>query len=254
MLDKVIGDEKKIWKNILVISLIGFFIISCNVKKSFNTDYLDRKSCIYLIRAQEDTLLLDYHLVLDTAAFELSNIDTSRFSLYQSSYFAWHATFIGYKVLNVNSEYDYITVNWKSDPLLINTLFSITNRKTELNIEFKDTLHNSYVSYLVDSIPLEDYFIYNNILNKLYQLYEDPRLSWNYAYLISQYEKEQCGNPLKDVSYEVFVLLNIGIDASNLISQKKKELINHNHFFMHKCIPDERLLHKKFEKLNISNP
>jgi len=245
--------KKMFWKNILVISLISAFIISCADRNSFNTDYLDGKNCNYLLKSRKNTLLLNYHLIFDTTTFELLNIDTSRFTLYQSAYFAWHVSYISYMVLNENPGYDYITVSWTSDPLLKHTLFSITNSRAELNLEFNDTLHHSFVSYLIDSIPVEDYFLYNNILNKLYKLYEDPRLAWNYAYLVNQYEKKQCGNPLKDVSFEVFVLLNIGIDNSNLIPRKKKELIEHNSFFIHKCAPDKRLLNKKFEKLNISN-
>jgi hypothetical protein len=225
--------------------------MQCSNENSIKSTYLDSKNCVYDLKYHNESLFLHYHLVFDTSTFELANIDTAKFTIYQSAYFAWHSNYISYRILNELKGFKDITITWKHSNKLDSTIFRMKKHLSELEKKFSDPQHLSFVSYMIDSIPVEDYFTMNKLLNELYEIYPDPRFTWNYAHLINQFEKNQCGNKNEDVSYEIFVFLNIGIDISTLSEKKKKELKKHNNYFIQKCLPDRELLNEEFDKLNI---
>ena len=243
--------KTRLLKIFLVINYIIFIFAACNNNYKLNSEYLDSKNCYYELNYSNDSLFLDYYLVFDTTTFSLANIDTSRVSLYQSAYFAWHANYISYRILREFGDFEKILVYWKSDTLLSRTLFTKSNARENLEKKFSNPLHYTFVRYLIDSIPVEDYFTMNNILFELYEIYEDPRLSWNYAHLINQFEKNQCGYEEEHVSFEIFMLLDIGIRVANLDESKINDLLRFNGYFINHCLPNRDSINEEFDKLNL---
>lgn len=234
--------------------IISIIVIACSRPDNINSDYLNQKKCIYQLSLndQKDTLLLKYHLVFDTSTFVLAQIDTSRKSLYQSSYFAWHASFISYCILKEISNLNYIKVCFYSDSLKDKIAFKKQYGREGLEETYSNQFQYNFISYMIDSINVEDYFIYNKLLSELYEAYNDPRLTWNYSYLVNQLKECQCGNDQEDVSFEIFLLLNAGIELSTLEEGLKQKLIKHNRYFMQNCLPLLENINHQFDKLNIS--
>ena len=237
----------------LILSTINLLLLNnCKEDYQLKSKYLDSKNCYYRINISYDTLKLDYHLVFDTSTFSLSPLDSTRFMVYQSSYFAWHNSYISYRLLKEYPDVEIITVNWKKDSALRKPLYSLNEERSNLLNEYSKKLHYDFITYLIDSIPVEDYFIYNQIMYELYTTYHDSRLTWNLAYLVNRFEQKQCGHKIEDVSSEVFELLYIGIGVSVLSEEKKKELKHYLKFFGSKCQPDKNLRNEKFNLLNLN--
>ena len=87
----------------------------------------------------------------------------------------------------------------------------------------------------------------------LYKKYGDKRLMWNYVHLINQYEKNQCNKNDVDVSFEVFTLLDIGIQQLISDNSLKSNLLKHNNFYISHCLPDEEKLGDGFEYLKLGS-
>ena len=238
--------------NFLIISLVLLGTISCTEKKDLRSYYLDGIKCDYKFMHSDDTLFLYYKLVFDTTTFELAKIDERRSTIFKSAYFDYNINYISYKVLNEQQIYNNIVVYFFSDSFYKKPISMTMNRRTDLFEKYENKNHLIFMTYLIDSIPIGEYFTFNKILNDLYKAYGDSRLTWNYAYLISRFEKCQCNNENVDVSFEILRLIDIGIKLSSLDKNYKKSMLEHNGFFIRECIHDIREMRPGFEQLHLN--
>ncbi len=227
---------KKVLRSFLVISML-LIIFGCSKRESFVSNYLENKECTYKLHGLNDTLVLDYYLHFDTSEYYLTNYDSNRKSIYNSSYFAWHAQLISYNILNKNTDYKSIKLIWNSDSCLSKKLYVFEYNQHSLDKVFRDSTHFVFTSYLIDSIPIDHYFILNEILYELYTYYNDSRLTWNFAYLISQFEQFQCENEDEHVSFEILTLMYLAIEQSDFQNELQKELLAYISFYLNYCKP-----------------